>query len=252
LHPTSKEWVVFVHGAGGSASIWFKQIKEFKNSFNILILDLRGHGQSDKDKALKNYTFRLIVNDVAQLLDAKKIDSAHFIGISLGSMLSKLLAYYHPQKVKSLVLGGSIVRLNIKSRVLLNVGNAVKHIVPYMWLYRVFATIILPRKNHEQSRILFIKEAMRMDQREFLKWFGLTKELPSVLKKVNEMTVDIPTLFIQGEQDHMFLRDLRQSLFGDFYRLEVIKSCGHVVNVEQSEIFNSLAVSFLLETIEEN
>ncbi len=34
LHPTSQEWVVFVHGAGGSSSIWFKQIKAYRQHFN--------------------------------------------------------------------------------------------------------------------------------------------------------------------------------------------------------------------------
>ncbi len=47
LHPTSKDWVVFVHGAGGSSSIWFKQIKAYKQHFNLLLLDLRGHGKSN-------------------------------------------------------------------------------------------------------------------------------------------------------------------------------------------------------------
>ena len=34
-------WVVFVHGAGGSSSIWFLQLKEFKKHFNVLMVDLR-------------------------------------------------------------------------------------------------------------------------------------------------------------------------------------------------------------------
>ena len=34
----SKEWVTFVHGAGGSSSIWFRQIKEFKKHFNVKAL----------------------------------------------------------------------------------------------------------------------------------------------------------------------------------------------------------------------
>eukprot|EP00657_Telonema_sp_P-1_P003201 TRINITY_DN1777_c0_g1_i1.p1 TRINITY_DN1777_c0_g1~~TRINITY_DN1777_c0_g1_i1.p1 ORF type:complete len:104 (-),score=36.32 TRINITY_DN1777_c0_g1_i1:157-468(-) len=37
-------WVTFVHGAGGSSAIWFKQVRDFKKSFNVLLVDLRGHG----------------------------------------------------------------------------------------------------------------------------------------------------------------------------------------------------------------
>jgi pimeloyl-ACP methyl ester carboxylesterase len=49
----------FVHGAGGSSSIWFKQ--DFKNSI-MLLLDLRGHGESKTTKKQplnKNIPFRL-------------------------------------------------------------------------------------------------------------------------------------------------------------------------------------------------
>ena len=42
----SDQWVTFVHGAGGSSSIWYRQIKEFKKHFNVILLDLRGHGKS--------------------------------------------------------------------------------------------------------------------------------------------------------------------------------------------------------------
>lgn len=39
-------WVTFVHGAGGSSSIWYKQIRDFQKHFHVLLLDLRGHGKS--------------------------------------------------------------------------------------------------------------------------------------------------------------------------------------------------------------
>ena len=39
-------WITFIHGAGGSSSIWFKQIRYFSKFFNLLLIDLRGHGNS--------------------------------------------------------------------------------------------------------------------------------------------------------------------------------------------------------------
>ena len=39
-------WITFVHGAGGSSTIWYKQIKYFSRN-RFLILDLRGHGNSN-------------------------------------------------------------------------------------------------------------------------------------------------------------------------------------------------------------
>jgi len=75
-HTTSKEWVTFVHGAGGSSSIWFKQVRDFKKQFNVLILDLRGHGNSQiklKDTFKAKYTFDSITSDIVEVIDALKI-----------------------------------------------------------------------------------------------------------------------------------------------------------------------------------
>ncbi len=246
LQPKSTEWVVFVHGAGGSSSIWFKQKRAFQEHFNLLMLDLRGHGKSKAcEPALNKYRFKDITEDILRLLKSKKIESAHFVGVSLGSMLVKLLANDHPQRVKSMVLAGSIVSLNLKARTLLTVGNLFKGQVPFMWLYKIFATIILPRKNHSSSRALFIREAKRMEQSEFLKWFAMTKELKNALRQIRKELPSIPMLYIQGEEDHMFLRELRKMLEGRHKLLEVIRSCGHVVNVESAPRFNQLAISFI-------
>ena len=68
-HKTSKDWVTFVHGAGGSSSIWFKQIRSFSKAFNVLVLDLRGHGNSKhvlKDAFREKYTFDGITHDIVE------------------------------------------------------------------------------------------------------------------------------------------------------------------------------------------
>ena len=56
-----------MHGAGGSSSIWFKQVREFRKHFNVLLLDLRGHGDSKpslKDAFSDQYTFDSITDDI--------------------------------------------------------------------------------------------------------------------------------------------------------------------------------------------
>ena len=93
-HKTSEEWVTFVHGAGGSSSIWYKQIRDFKKQFNVLILDLRGHGNSKpslKDTFNSKYTFDSITADIVEVIDFLKIEKSHFIGISLGTILIRNL-----------------------------------------------------------------------------------------------------------------------------------------------------------------
>ena len=68
--------MTFVHGAGGSSSIWFKQVRAFKKHFNVLILDLRGHGDSKptlKDTFNPKYTFDSITDDIVEVLAHLKI-----------------------------------------------------------------------------------------------------------------------------------------------------------------------------------
>jgi pimeloyl-ACP methyl ester carboxylesterase len=107
---SSKEWVTFVHGAGGSSSIWFRQIKEFKKYFNVILLDLRGHGKSKnffKNVFEKKYTFKSISNDIVEVLNKEKIKSSHFVGISLGTILIRQLAENYPKMVKEYDYGRS-------------------------------------------------------------------------------------------------------------------------------------------------
>ena len=99
------DWITFVHGAGGSSSIWFRQIKEFKRFFNVILLDLRGHGRSKyhiKNVFEKKYTFKSISNDIVEVLNKENIKSSHFIGISLGTILIRQLeAFFHASLIPS-------------------------------------------------------------------------------------------------------------------------------------------------------
>ncbi|MGB2152955.1 MAG: alpha/beta fold hydrolase, partial [Flavobacteriaceae bacterium] len=134
LHTSSKNWVTFVHGAGGSSSIWFKQVRAFKKQFNVLILDLRGHGDSKpslKDTFNPKYTFDAITDDIVEVLAHLKIKKSHFIGISLGTILIRNLAEKKPAMVQSMIMGGAIIKMNFRSQVLMKVGNIFKSVVPY-------------------------------------------------------------------------------------------------------------------------
>ncbi|MDP5027998.1 MAG: alpha/beta hydrolase, partial [Flavobacterium sp.] len=123
---SSSEWVTFVHGAGGSSSVWFKQIRDFQKHFNVLLLDLRGHGDSKeplKSAFKQKYTFKAIAEDIVEVIEHLKIESSHFVGISLGSIVIRQLAEMHPERVKSMILGGAILKMNFRSQVLMRLGN---------------------------------------------------------------------------------------------------------------------------------
>ena len=246
----SSEWVTFVHGAGGSSSIWFKQIREFQKHFNVLLLDLRGHGNSShqfKKAFQKKYTFKSIAEDVLEVLDHLKIKTSHFIGISLGTIVIRQLAETHPDRVKSMVMGGAILKMNFRSQILMRLGNTFKYVLPYLVLYRFFAFVIMPNKNHKQSRLLFINEAKKLYQKEFIRWFKLTAEINPVLKWFRQQELNIPTFYVMGEEDYMFLPSVRNVVakHTKSAQLFVIENCGHVVNVEQPILFNESVIAFI-------
>lgn len=248
-HKTNKSWVVFVHGAGGSSTIWFRQIKAHQKEHNVLLLDLRGHGKSTtlvKSVVTNKYSFNDVSKDIIDVLDHNNIPSAHFVGISLGTIIIRNVAELAPDRVSSMVLGGAITRFNTRSNTLVYLGNTFKHLVPYMWLYKLFAFIMMPKKHHEESRHLFVREAKRLCQKEFLRWFKLAKDVNPLMKYFKEKEINIPILYIMGQEDHMFLgpvKDMVKEHKNSF--LNTIQQCGHVCNVEQPDIFNKASLTFI-------
>ncbi|MDA8948922.1 alpha/beta hydrolase [Flavobacteriaceae bacterium] len=245
----SKKWITFIHGAGGNSSIWFNQVRFFKAYFNVVLIDLRGHGKSTTSTKELDYTFDLIIDDLIEVLDHQKILKSHFVGISLGSILIQKMLQTHPDRIEKIGLGGAILNLNLQSRILMFLGKLTQSILPFIWIYTFFAYVIMPYKDHRKSRALFIREAKKLSENEFRKWYKLTANLLPVLEIIRRREVKIPTLYIMGSQDYMFLPFVERIVkIHQFSKLLVLKKSGHVVNIDQPKQFNDELLSFLLST----
>lgn len=247
----SAPWVTFIHGAGGSSSIWFKQLRDFKAHFNVLLIDLRGHGKSKQHlqkQYFPTYTFESISEEVVEVLDHLKLTRSHFIGISLGTIIIRSIAERHPERVDRMVMGGAIVKLNFRSQVLMRVGVIFKSVIPYILLYKLFAWIIMPRRKHRESRSLFVREAKKLYQKEFARWFRLASEINGLLSDHRSKATAHQTLYLMGDEDHMFLPSIEklvERMAAPWVQLAVIPQCGHVVNVDKPEAFNQRVMQFL-------
>ncbi len=246
-HKTSKTWVVFIHGAGGSNVVWFRQLRDFKKHFNVLLVDLRGHGKSKSNYTEEEmYRFDEIALDVIKTMEHLHIHEAHFIGISLGCTVIRAIDKLAPGRAASIILGGAVVQFNKKINVLVTLAKLLNSILPYMWLYKLNAWILIPSKKHAQSRKLFISEAINLGEREFKKWLHMSKEIRNNLKEFLIKEASAPVLYLMGEHDHMFLpmvSELVQKHFNS--KLEVISDSGHVCNLDQPDLFNRLSIQFI-------
>jgi len=242
------EWVTFIHGAGGSSSIWYKQLRDFKKEHNVLLIDLRGHGKSKNKiyEQLRSYTFDVISDEVIEVLDHLKIEKSHFVGVSLGTIVIREIAERFPNRLHSMIMGGAVMKLNVKGQILMRVGFLLRSVIPYILLYKLFAIVIMPSKTHRESRNLFVTEAKKLYQNEFKRWFSLVSKVNPLLAMFRIKDSGIPTLYIMGAEDHMFLPSISK-LVEDHTssQLIVVPNCGHVVNIEQPLTFNLQVLNFI-------
>jgi len=243
LNSAHFEWVVFIHGFGGSSETWKKQIEPFSKSFNLLLLDMHS-------KATDRLTIPFVCEEIKATMDFYHIEKAHIISLSFGTMLALAFASLYPQRVLSLVMAGGIIRFNFRTNFLLFLGNALKNRLSYMTIYRFFAFIIMPRKNHKKSRDIFVREALKMGHSEFCRWLALVspaKKNGEFIKKLNSFEQTIPILYMMGRQDQLFRKSTTKlSTMIKGTEVFVIEGSGHVCTIEKDGEFNKRAMEFMI------
>ena len=102
------EPVVLIHGLHSSAAMNWQLpgiTAALAKEFQVIALDCRGHGQSDKPQAEDQYGEEM-AEDIVRLLDHLSIKKAHVVGYSMGGMITLKLLTKHPERVQTAVLGG--------------------------------------------------------------------------------------------------------------------------------------------------
>jgi len=97
-----KPLIVLLHGVGLDRSMWRPVSELLPDEFDVLALDLLGHGTSPP--APKGTTLRDIGDNVAARLPA----GAHLVGFSLGALAAQHVARYRPELVASLTSVSSV------------------------------------------------------------------------------------------------------------------------------------------------
>ena len=99
--PEGAPVVAFSNSLGTAAEMWDAQARALAGRCRVLRYDTRGHGRSSTAGPV---TIKQLAEDLAGLLEALSVSSAHVVGLSLGGMTAQALAIHYPAKVRSLVL----------------------------------------------------------------------------------------------------------------------------------------------------
>ena len=262
-----------IHGAGGSIEVWFRQVADYARHFNLLLVDLAGHGGSANESFGKGFNFSRAAEQVMDVASKNatvpvinagdgghchptqtladlmtiKIEKGHFIGLSLGSIVVRLIAKHNPQQVSSMVLAGAVTELNAKVRLLLTLATAFKRIIPYGLIKRVIAKCIIPQEKYGKSKKLFLNNAKKVSFDSFLNWLKLGDGVSKYIKDLFEEYISIPTLYLMGEDDKLFLPKVQKTVRngGDNVSLIVVPDAGHVCNVDNKRFFNQHSLEFM-------
>lgn len=241
----SAEWVLLIHGLGGSIRTWKYQIEDL-NEYNVIAVDLAGHGGSEFEKRGRLLTRS--ASDINSILEKEHIDKVNVISLSLGTLVAMEFAYLYQEKVNSIVLAGFVLNMNLGFKSLLAFVEGMKYIVPKKFFYPMFAKIMMPFKNHKRSRDIFIRESLKMKSVAFRMWlselFRTQFKLKEYLRSIRDNK--LPVMFISGGEDYFFVNSVKrtQKKISEA-SLCFIEKCGHVCSIEKYNEFNAQVLTFL-------
>ncbi|MDA3845777.1 MAG: alpha/beta hydrolase [Vallitaleaceae bacterium] len=102
-----KEWLMMVHGFTQNHKVFNKQVEEFKKDYNLLMIDLRGHGKS-KD-GLGSYGIEEYADDIQDVLMELQLEDLHYWGTHTGTAIGLVLYFRNSSLIKSLILEGTVL-----------------------------------------------------------------------------------------------------------------------------------------------
>jgi 3-oxoadipate enol-lactonase len=237
--------VLLSHPLGANLDIWGYQVPLLRPSFQLLRLDLRGHGRSDAPP--EAYRLQDLAADVAGLLDHLGILQVTFVGLSVGGMIAQVFALEHPDRVSALVLCSTgskteqPARENLDRRIARAEADGMASQVegtlqnwftpPFLASSPVTTGWVadLIRSTSVTGFVRCCRAIQELD---------VSARLPEIQK---------PTLIMPGTEDRNFTVALAEQLHGQIKgsELKPLQGAAHLGNVEQAHAFNEALLAFL-------
>ncbi len=238
--------LLLIHGLGSSIRDWEEQIPVFSKKFQVIAVDLRGHGKTDKPKG--PYSIKMFAEDIAELLNNLENKQVNILGISLGGGVALQFAVDYPDFVKSLIIVNSTSEVRVDSfkqkREFIKRTFIIK-LVGMKKMGEVLAPRLFIKPEQEEKRIKLIERWAENDKKAYLAALYTLKGW-SVQDKLNSILS--PTLVIGSDEDYTpsSIKEEYTALIPNAKFVEV-EDARHALPMEKPEEFNEIVMKFLLE-----
>lgn len=236
--------VVLSHGAGGTHAIWYQQVPVLGQHYRVLTWDSRGFGLSSNHNDAPSAP--AAASDLAAVLDQLGIDTAHFIGQSMGGWHTSAFAQLEPQKILSLVYADTIgglwtPRLQADFAAFIRAGGLTRRGPQAMGSHPA----LWAGTTERNAAHAFLYEALGSFHSPPMDKIGTTIEWSIDHEAIEAL--DVPVLFIAGEHDSLFSPALLAESCGLLAngRYVEIADAGHSPYFEQPDAWNDAVISFL-------
>jgi len=240
---TSKELIVFFHPAFADHRRFDKQVDFFAKDYRVLTIDMLGHGLSKVNKAKDKLD--ATVNHIDTILKSEGYNNAHFVGVSVGSLIAQYYALKYSNKVLSLsILGGYDINADNKEIEKAQRSEQIK------WIFKAIFSMNSFRKHvasvtvfHPEEQERFYKMTQLFTRKSFMIMSGLN----NVLKVRTNLKCNYPFMIMVGDNDI----ELAKQTSLNWHKSEptsmyfLIKGAGHCANMDNPDDFNRYVFDFI-------
>lgn len=253
--------VLLIHGSGPGVSAWANWrllLPVLAQTRRVIAPDMRGFGftQRPADPSdASGYTMAAWVQQAVDLLDALKIEQTDLVGNSFGGALALALAIAHPERVRRLVLMGSVgVPFEITPGLDAVWGytpsfDAMRGLLDIFAFSRALVTDELAQLRYQASIQPGFQEAFAaMFPAPRQRWVDAMTSPEAAIRALPHTT-----LVVHGREDRVIplSNSLTLAQWIERSQLHVFGQCGHWTQIEHAARFARLVENFLAEADEQ-
>lgn len=241
---SSKEWLVFVHAAFVDHRMFEKQFDYFSGKYNLLAVDILGHGNSIR--ARKGDSVKKMSYWIDLIFQKHDISAAHFVGVSLGSVFIQDFANKYENKVLSLsCFGGYDINNFDVDKQKANSKSQMKMMIKALFSIKWFSKANKKISAYtDEAQKAFYDLNIRFRKSSFKYLAGLQKLVNRYPEKQRRYALSVGC----GEHDiPMEIEIVNEWAEYENCDKVIFKGAGHCVNMDVPQEFNIYLENFLQE-----